>query len=136
MAVTAQVSATLPPRKGAVCNLTLDAVARAYDISLLPLGGFTPDAAGNRDVRTVLYLEAVGATCYLYFNPTTDATLDDAANQAAASAVLAFGATHAAVIAIGTGKHYIINRAVDKFLIVKGSGAGQLRIHAGSEPTQ
>lgn len=124
-----------PPRKGAVWAVTVDSTARAYDISKAALGGFTPEARQGRRAEVYLYLQAETNDVYFYFHSATDNALDDTAKQTATTADLGFVATHAAILEAGNPPIKLrINRALDKFLILKAtSTAGVLRMWAGSE---
>ncbi len=124
-----------PPRKGAVWAVAVDSTARAYDISKCALGGFTPEASQKRRAEVYLYLQAETNDVYFYFHTETDNTLLDTDKQTATTADLAFGATHGAIIEAGGPPLKLrINRALDKFLILKAaSTAGVLRMWAGSE---
>jgi hypothetical protein len=124
-----------PPRKGAVWAVTVDSTARAYDISKAALGGFTPEATQSRRAEVYLYLQAETNDVFFYFHSATDTALSDTAAQAATAADLGFVATHCAILEAGSAPLKVrINRAVDKFLVVKAaSTAGVLRMWAGSE---
>lgn len=122
-----------PPRKGAVWAVTVDSTARAYDISKCALGGYTPEAGKRAEVY--VYLQAQTQDVFFFFDDATDSGLDDTAAQAATAADLAFVATHCAVLEAGNPPLKLrINRALDKFLIVKAaSTSGILRMWAASE---
>lgn len=124
-----------PPRKGAVWAVDVDSTARAYDISKAALGGFTPEASAGRRAEVYLYLQAQTNDVFFYFHSATDSALSDTAAQSAGAADLAFVATHAALLEAGSAPIKIrINRALDKFIVLKAaSTAGVLRMWAGSE---
>ncbi len=129
-----QGSGLLPPRKNAIWSVNVDSTARAYDISKLAIGGYTPEAAGKRSNQVVLYLHADTVDVFFYFHTATDSALSDTATQTAATADAAFAATYAAVVKAGTSEVFRIDRAIDKFLILKAaSTAGILRMWAYSE---
>lgn len=122
----------VPPRKGAILALTLDATARAYSISGLKLGGFTPSPANAQSNYVYLQLQADGADCYVQFASDNTVTLNDA-TAIAAGDPLAFANAHCQKIPSGSTVGVRIDRKIDTHLHVKGSGAGTLRINATSE---
>lgn len=123
-----------PPRRGATWALTVDATARAYDISKCNLGGFTPPEDHKTTQDVFLYLQAETNDVYFYFSDATASNLDNTAAQAATSADLSFATTHGALLKAGNAPLKLrITRSVDKFLIVKAaSTSGVLRMWAGN----
>jgi hypothetical protein len=141
MGAECQFYQCMPPRRGAVIALTVDSTVRAYDLVALALGGFTPAEAQNDARHVMLWMQAETNDVYFYFAPgevgavvTTD--VDDIDNAAAVSAgsALAFANTYGAVLEAGAAPLPIrINRAVDRFLVVKAaSTSGVLRFWAAS----
>lgn len=117
-----------PPRRGAVLAITLDATARAYDLTALDIGGAAPSVGRRNEVAVVVTAE--GADIFLYFAADNTVTLDTTA--IAAGGAVAYSNVHAAKIATGTSLRMRISRDKDKYLHVKGSGAGTMRIWASS----
>lgn len=136
-----QVSECMAPRRGAVIALEVDSTARAYDLKTLAFGGVTPDEAGRNPIHVMLWMQAETNDVYFYFADgevgtvaTTDvAGIDNTAKVTAGSA-LAFANTYAPVLKAGNGPLPVrINRAVDRFLVVKAaSTSGVLRFWAAS----
>jgi hypothetical protein len=122
----------VPPRKGACLALTLDATARAYSLTSLKLGGFTPAAANVQSIYVYLQRQADGADCYVQFASDNTVTLNDA-TAIAAGDPLAFANTYCQKIPDGSTVGVRIDRKLDTHMHVKGSGAGTLRINATSE---
>jgi hypothetical protein len=131
----------MPPRRGAVIALAVDSTARAYDLVSIALGGYTPFEAQNDGRHVTLWLQAETADVYFYFAPgevgavvTTD--IDDVSDTASITAgnAIAFANTYGARLVANNGPLPIrINRAVDRFLVVKAaSTAGVLRFWASS----
>lgn len=145
----AQVDECMAPRRGAVIALTVDSTCRAYDMKGLALGGHTPGEAAKDPRSVVLWMQAETNDVYFYFadgevaanqftNESATATtdVDDIDNTAAiaAGSALAFANTYAGVIKAGNVPLPIrINRAIDRFLVVKAaSTSGILRFWAAS----
>lgn len=135
-----QFAECMAPRRGAVIALAIDTTARAYDLKDLPLGGYTPREAGRNPVHVTLWMQAETDDVYFYFADgevgtvaTTD--VDDVSTTAvvAAGAALAFADTYAARLVANNGPLPVrINRAVDRFLVVRGDAAAILRFWAAS----
>jgi hypothetical protein len=129
-----QVAGVTPPRKGAVWAVTVDSTARAYNISKLALGGYTPEGANARPNNVVLYLQAETNDVFFYFSSATDTALSDTAAQTATAADAVFVATHCAILEAGHSEVFRIDRTLDKFIVVKAaSTSGVLRLWAYSE---
>ncbi len=124
-----------PPRRGSVWVVTVDSTARAYDLSKVALGGFTPEATQKKRAEVYLWLQAETNDVYFYFSSATASDLSDTAAQAATSADLAFANTYGAILEAGNPPLKLrINRALDKFLILKAaSTSGVLRMWAASD---
>ena len=127
-----QAMNVVPPRRGSVLVLTLDTTDRPYDISGLAFGK-AQDAA-DADGGLYLTLFAETANCYYYFHSATASDLDET-SAVSAGGTAAFADAACAMIMAGTSVDVRIVREVDKFLVVKGSAAGKLRIWASSHPT-
>jgi len=130
----AQDANITPPRRGAVLAIDVDSTARAYNISALALGGYTPEADLDRRNEVFLYLQAETSDVFFYFHSATASDLDDTAKITAGGAV-AFANTYGAVLEAGNPPLKLrIDRSLDKFLIVKAAVAsGILRVWAASE---
>ena len=125
-----QAADTCPPRRGAVLALTVDATARAYDLTALDLGGYA--ASGGRRNEVFLTLFADGGDVYYQLASVATASLDDTAVIAAAG-TLAYANTYAMKLPSGAAQSFRINRNVDKYLQVKtSSGTATLRFFASS----
>jgi hypothetical protein len=117
-----------------VLALGLDATAREYDLNAVALGGWTQEGHGTTQQMTLLRIESVGAICYLYFSDVHDGSPDlDDATVISAGGSLTFDTAMCARIASGATADFWIDRSRDRYLTVKGSGAGTLRIYAASE---
>lgn len=125
---------TTPPRASLVWAVTLDTTFRAYNLIPLAMGGFTPEADGKRRGEVFVTIQAQTADVFFYFSATdTAASANSTTAQSAASADAAYGAnTMTAYIPAGQERSYVLNRSLDKYLIVKGSAAGILRMFASS----
>lgn len=125
----------LPPRRGQVWAVTVDSTARAYDLSKIALGGYTPEAANTRRSNVVLYLQAETNDVYFYFDSATGNSLNDATTQAATPADVTMANAHGAVLEAGAPPLKVrIDRTLDKFIQLKAaSTSGVLRMWAGSD---
>ncbi len=130
-----QDSSLLPPRRGAVWALTTDATARAYDLTAVAFGGSpAPEAAATRPQHVDLWLQAETNDVYFYFDSATGTALNNATAQAAAAGALAFADAHCAVLKAGNAPFKVrIERSLDKFIQVKSTAGGVLRMWACSE---
>lgn len=126
---TRQADNVVPPRKGACAAIVLDATSRSYDLSLVDLG-----AAYSRGGELYIRLFSETATTYFFMSPANSGTVDETAAVAAAG-TMAFTANACSIIPAGTEREIRINRTTDRYLFVKGSGAGYLRISASSQPS-
>jgi hypothetical protein len=132
--VDGKVWRIVPPRRGAVKALTVDSTARSYSIKALALGGHTPDGTNSEPKEVTLWMQAQTNDVFFHFRSDSGAAdLDDTAAAAADGAAMsAFTNTHGAVLEAGESPIPItINRAVDKYLVVKAaSTSGILRFWA------
>lgn len=137
MPATEQISKCHPPRRGAVVALTVDSTARSYSIAGLALGAHTPEAANGQAKEVVLWMQAETNDVFFHFrSDSASADLSDTAKLAAdGAAMTAFTATHGALLKAGLAPvQFTINRAIDKYLVVKAaSTSGVLRFWAGSD---
>lgn len=128
-----QAANFVPPRRGAVLALAVDATARPYDMGSLAIGGFTPDAGFARKSEVIITLQARGARVFFQTSSATASDLDDTA-AVAAGGTLAFANTYGAWIEDGQALSLTFNRKLDRFLIVKtASGTATLSIWGSSE---
>lgn len=132
----AQIAQSQPPRRGAVIALTVDSTARAYDLTGLALGGKTPEGAGTASMDVVLWMQAETNDVFFHFHSASATDLNDA-TVIAVGASLAFNAAYGACLEAGASPIKVrINRAIDKFLVVKAaSTSGTLRFWACSDST-
>lgn len=133
-AASDQIAQHAPPRRGAVLALAVDSNARPYDLTGLTLGDGNTDAAGKIQQYVVLAMQAETNDVYFQFSNATYNDLDDTAKVTAGNA-LTFDNKYGALLKAGNSPMLLrIDRALDKFLIVKAaSTAGVLRIWATSE---
>jgi len=136
MGAERQAADVQPPRRGQVKAITVSATAYQYDITGLPLAGQTPDANGRRKQQVYLTIQAESADVYFYFHSTSvTPDLDETAAVAAGSAALtSYAVTHGARIPADHSIEVRIDRTQDKFLTLKGSGAGTCRFWVSSGP--
>lgn len=121
-----------PPRRGATLALTVDSTARAYSLTSLALGGFTPDPGNKRRAEVYLTLFADGGDVYYHLADTNTVNLDDTA-VIAAGGTLAFANTYAFKLPSGAAHSFRIDRSQDTYLHVKTSaGSATLRFFASS----
>lgn len=123
-----------PPRRGQVVALSVDATARAYDLTGLALGSANAPQVSPKREEVFVTLVSWGTTVWYHFSPTNDASIDDTAAIAAGSP-LAFANTYGEPLGDGATVDLRIDRNVDKYLVVKAaSGAtGKLYIRPSSE---
>ncbi len=123
------------PRRGAIIALEVDSTARSYNIQSLALGGKLPDAAGSVPLEVDLFMQAETNDVFFHFRSDAGAAdLSDTA-KVAAGATLAFDNTYAALLEAGERPTRVrINRALDKYLVVKAATtSGVLRFWAVSD---
>lgn len=127
-----QAANVVPPRRGKIIALAVDATARPYDLRALDLAGYIGgDKPDSRHVY--LDLQAVGGDVWLQFSPDTQNDLNPAAALAAGSP-LAYDNTHGSRIPQNAERSVRIDRSVDKWLTVRtSSGAATLILSASSE---
>jgi hypothetical protein len=125
---TEQADNVTPPVS--VWAQTVDATSRAYDLTGLALGGDTYSSV--RADYIYLTIQADGADLYVAFGVDNSKTIAQA-TAVAAGGTPAFATTSCMKIPDSQERCYRINRAVDKFLYLKGSGAGTARIYASSD---
>jgi hypothetical protein len=129
-----QAANVLPPRRGEVLALAVDATARPYALSGLTLAGKVPEGAGSR-FELYVTVQAVTADVWLHFASATASDLDPAAALAAGSA-LAFANTYGWRVPSGTEQSFRLDRATDKFLVCRtSSGTATLLLRASSQST-
>lgn len=122
-----QDSQVTPPVVGKILAITLDATSRRYDLGGVDFGG-TPVAEGG-----MLFLcLKTDVKCYVAFNSSDAGTVDETAALAAGGSVSAFTSNGAWEIEAGVEFPVYVNRLSHRYLVVKGSAAGTLRIRAGS----
>jgi hypothetical protein len=130
-----QAANILPPRRGEVLALAVDATARGYALGSLALGGATPEGAATGRQEIYVTVQAVTADVWLYFAPATASDLDPA-TAVAAGGTLSFANTYGWRVPSGTEQAFRLNRAQDKFLVCRtSSGTATLLIRASSPST-
>ena len=133
--VEEQAANNLPPRRGQVLALGIDATARPYSLTSLAFGRTDPPQESPKREHVFLTLQVAGnQDVYFYFASATASDLDDTAKVAAGS-TLSFANTYAWRLPVGEERTFRLDRNVDKFLIVKcASGlTSTLLIAASSE---
>lgn len=129
-----QAAAVQPPRRGEVIALGIDTTARAYDLTSLALAGITPDGDGVRRLETWLTMQSDGGDVYYHFSATNSAVLDNTA-AIGAGGTIAYANTYGAKLKQDDRHEFRLNRAKDKFLVVKTStGTATLRFWCSSNP--
>lgn len=121
-----------PPRAGQTLAIVLDNTARSYDLTSLDTGGVIPEADTDRRIEVFVTIQAETAGAYLSFSNV--ARTVNEASAVAAGGTLAYDNTACAKLELGAAAvRYRLNRSLDKFLNVKGTGAGVLRLWVSSE---
>ncbi len=128
-----QAANITPPRRGACLVITIDATAQAYDLQTIALGKAYNEDDSYTDA-VFITLQAQTADVYYHFSESNSADIDETAAVSAGGA-LAFANTYSPVLVAGTEKDFRIVRAQDRYLVVKGSAAGKLRLYASSTPS-
>jgi len=137
MAVQPVIQSATAPIRGACLALTLDATAREYDLNAILMGGFDPSVAARIESHVLFRMQSIGAITYFYFGVNHDAAphLNEATVVAAGgSLVYDAEATAAMCFSIPSGATLDVwlDRRFDRYMTVKGSGAGTLRMYAAS----
>lgn len=130
-----QAANLVPPREGAIFAITLDATSRPKDLGNLALGGVAIAKGGS------VYLTLRANVKWWYrFSPVNTGTINEATADAATLGATTdgtspntFPATAAIEVSADEFVHVRVDRLVDRFLLVKGSGAGILRGWASSD---
>jgi hypothetical protein len=120
------------PKRGNGFQLTLDTTVRVYDIGSLAWGGKSFDKTfANQYV--FLRLHADGCDVYYRFY---EATTDDMVETTYISAggTVSLQNAYAEKLPSGQSIEIRINRLYDRYLSVKGSAAGTLRVTGSSPP--
>lgn len=136
MGTTAEqhLAANWPPRRGSILAITVDSTARPYDLTGLAIGqAEAPEQDINRRLETFLMLQAETNDVYFYFDSATGSSLADGTTIGAGSA-LAYASAYCAVLKAGNQPLKVrIDRAIDKFIILKAaSTSGVLRMWVAS----
>lgn len=140
MGAVEQASEMMAPRRGAVIALAVDTTCRAYDLKALALGGVTPNEAGRNPIHVTLWMQAETEDVYFYFadgevgtTATTDVDDIDVTAKITAGDPITFANTYGARLVANNGPLPVrINRAVDRFLVVRGDATAILRFWAAS----
>lgn len=119
-----------PPVQGGIIAITLDAVSRIKDLGALALGGDQVDKNGD----FFLSIRA-DVKFWLKFNSANAGTVDETAADAAAAAPITFQANAALEVAAAETVRFHLNRKNHRYLLIKGSGAGTVRMWVSSEVT-
>jgi hypothetical protein len=118
----------IPARAGKTIVITLDTSSRGYDLGALLSGQVVP----SKSRLVFIQMQAESADCYYLFSPANNATVDETAAVSAGGA-LAYTANACDRIKQDTAQPFDIDMLVDRFLTVKGSAAGKLRISITSQ---
>ena len=124
-----QAANVMPPVKNKVCVITLDATSRIYDLGSLSFGDYPLDAGGD----VFLTLQA-GVAFHYFFSADNAGTVDETVATAAGAAI-AFSANACWSAVANVPESVRVNRTLHRYLVVKGAGAGTLRIRASSDST-
>lgn len=131
-AATQQADNIRPPRRGEILALGVDVTARPYDLKALALDGYAPNESTG-PAHVYISLTAITADVYFYFAPATANDLDPTA-AVAAGGTPAYANTHGWRLVANTEQRLRINRALDKFLVIRTAAAtATLLIRASSE---
>lgn len=131
---TRQADNILPPRRSGIIALAIDSTARAYDLSVITMGGSTFSST-QKGQRVYLTLQADGGAVYFHLSSASATTLSDTATIAAGGTI-AYANTYGAKIESGGSMDIRIDRLDDRYLVVKtASGTATLRFWASSQPS-
>lgn len=128
-----QAANVQPPRRGECFALSVDNTARPYDMTAIAFGGVATEAGNSRRDETFVSLRALTADIYIHFSQTTQSDLDLTAVLAVGSA-LSYPTTHGYIIPVGTEMRVRLDRARDRFMIVKTAAAATLFFRVSSHP--
>ncbi len=119
----------MPPEDGKIIAITLDATSHEKDLWQLNIGGQTGEKGGE------MFLTLMADVKFWFkFASVTGKTCDQTSADAAAATPITFQAN--ACIEVPTnlvGFRLRIDRKRHRFLVVKGSGAGTLRMWVSSD---
>jgi len=122
-----------PPRRGYIIPLSVDTTARPYALSSFAIGGFTPDASNTRQAVTILGMQAETNDVYFYFSDVTNNTITTT-DAVSAGGSLAYDDKYTAIIKKDIAPQYFkLNRAIDKFLVVRATAGAILRFWNAAE---
>lgn len=123
-----------PARMGTILVITLDTSSHVYDLSSVDIGAPWKGLGADH-----LYITLIADVDFYYgFDSVNTDTLDET-QALAAGGTINNGTNHgftgngAWLVPAKTAESIRINRTKDKFLYLKGSGAGKVRIRASSE---
>lgn len=124
-----QAANVAPPEIGKLLVITLDATSRAYDLGAVDFG----DAAVGRGGYLFLSLIA-NVRFYLAFDDVSTGTVDETAALAAGGAPV-FTVNGAWEVPADAEMSVRVHRTRHRYLVIKGSAAGRVRISASSDST-
>lgn len=125
---TSQTDNITPAELGACFVVALEAESNSYDLSLLDFGGATFAKSGG----SYLYLKMLSdVDAYYFFSPTDDGTVDETA-ALEAGGTAAFTEDGCDKLIANVPEPVRIHRTRHRWLVVKGSDAGILRVRASS----
>ena len=119
-----------PPKD--VFVLVTDTTSRDYDLSALAWNGVEYSVNNGDFVYVTIYAET--ADVYFAIDSTAARTVDQTVGVAAGGTP-AFATTSCWIIPAGQERDYAIKRSAFRYLHVKASAAGKLRMTASSEHT-
>jgi len=125
-----QEANVMPPKVGEMLVIAVDTTSRRYDLGALAWGGQAIVAKG--DVFLTLFGDV---KFYFATNDTNAGTVDETATLAAGGTVSAFATNGAWEVPASTPVRMRFNRERNRYLVLKGSGAGKVRIYASSDTT-
>ena len=120
-----QAADFVPPRQAAIIAITLDNTSREKNLYSLSLGQF--NGLGTTDGGTMYLTLRANVKWWFKLAPATGTTCDETVADAAATAPNTYQANACIEVAADEFIQLRIDRGPDKYLVVKGSGAGILR---------
>lgn len=124
------------PRRGQCLNQAVDTTARKIDMQLLPFNGEAFRAGTVEWLFLDMLNESATASLYFYATDSADAAdLDNTEVLAAGTPPTGMPNSHCFVLLPLQRYSYRIHRQVDRYLVVKGSAALNVRLTVSSDST-
>lgn len=125
-----QAANIIAPNDLMVLAIALDATSRVKDLGAILLGGQALEKGGSFYITL-----RANVRWYFRFSPNTGGTVDETAVDAAVTQPNTFPANACFEAAADEVVNLRIGRHLERYLIVKGVGAGTLRAYVSSEVT-